>query len=52
MHMTEGTHDKAKLREMLYADSEMRRVMLGIAEALHYPDAFSRHPVQRTVSVA
>ena len=52
MHVTEGTHDKAQLREMLYADREMRRVMLAVAEALDYPDVFSRYPLNHTVSVA
>ena len=41
MHVTEGKHDKAGLRQVLYSDREMRRVFEALAEVLEYTNPFS-----------
>lgn len=41
MHVTEGKHDKATLRQVLYADKQMRGVFEAMAEVLAYSNPFS-----------
>ena len=40
LHVTEGKHNKATLRQVLYQDDELRPIFEGLAHVLGYSDPF------------